>query len=55
MKTYKIIDIIGEFSLLVDKEIKANNDEEVKEIIMNEIKDNINKYLYPVVEVKDEI
>lgn len=55
MKTYKIIDIMGDFSLLVNKEIKANNNEEAKKIIMDEIKDNINKYLYPVVEVKDEI
>ena len=45
---------MGHFDLLVDKEFKANNDEEAKKIIMDEIKDNINEYLYPVVEVSDD-
>ena len=55
MKTYKIIEIMGDFELLVNKEIQANNDEEAKKLIVKEIKDNMEKYLYPVVEVKDEI
>ena len=55
MKTYKIIDIIGNFDLLVDKEIKASDEEAAKKLIMDDIKNNIEKYLYPAVEVEDEV
>lgn len=55
MKIYKLIDIIGDFNVIVGKEIKASNDEEAKKLIIDEVKNNIDKYLYPVVEVKDEI
>ncbi len=50
MKEYKIVEIMGDFSLLVNSTIKADNDEEVKKIIMETIKDNMDKYLYPVIE-----
>lgn len=52
MNNYKIIEIMGDFSLLINKEIKADSDEEAKKQIMDEIKNNMDKYLYPVVEVK---
>ena len=50
MKEYKIIEIMGDFNLLVNSTIKADNEEEVKKLIMDSIKDNINSYLFPVVE-----
>lgn len=48
---YKVIEIMGNFETLIGKEISASDYEEVKEIIVNEIKNNFDKYLYPVIEV----
>ena len=52
MKEYNIVEIMGDFSLLINHKVYAENDEEAKEQIMDEIKNNMDKYLYPVVEVK---
>ena len=53
MKSYKIIEIMGNFELLINHKVLAENDEEAKKQIMEEIKNNIDKYLYPVVEVEE--
>ena len=50
MQAYKIIDIMGDFSLLVDIELEATNIEEAKELAMKLVKENIDKYVWPVVE-----
>lgn len=53
MKSYKIIDVLGDFELLIDHKVYANNDEEAKKQIMKEISNNIDNYLYSVVEVEE--
>lgn len=50
MQTYKIVDIMGDFSLLVDFEIEANSEEEAKEIAMNIVKENVDNYMWAVVQ-----
>ena len=50
MKEYKIIEIMGDFSTLINNIVKAENEEHAKKEIIENIKDNIDKYLYAVVE-----
>ena len=50
MQTYKIIDIMGDFSLLIDIELEASNINEAKELVMKLVKENIDKYVWPVME-----
>lgn len=50
MQDYKIIDIMGNFETMVGKTLSANNIEEAKKLIIEDIKENIDKYLYAVVE-----
>ena len=55
MKTFKVIDIIGNFDLLIGKEIKADTMEEANKIVMEIVKEHINEYLYSVVDEIEEI
>ena len=48
MKKYKIIEIMGNFETLVGTTIEAKTSEEAKELIMKHLKDNLDKYMYPV-------
>lgn len=50
MKNYKIIEIMGDFSVLVNNTIQAENEENAKKIVIETIKENIDKYLYACVE-----
>ena len=52
MKEYKIVEIMGNFETLVNQKVFARDLEDAKEQIMDEIRCNMDKYLYPVVEVK---
>ena len=54
MKEYKIVEIMGDFSTLIDTKVKASDDNEAKKLIIKNIKDNIDKYLYAVVAEVDE-
>ena len=54
MKNYKIIEIIGDFSVLVNTNIQAENEENAKKIVIENIRENIDKYLYACVEEGDE-
>lgn len=45
MKTYKVEDIICMFGIFLDEEVEANNMSEAKEIIYNEIMDNLGNYI----------
>ena len=53
MKFYKIIEIMGNFETLINHEFMADNEKEVKKMILKDIKDNIDKYLYAVVEERE--
>ena len=52
MKEYNIIEIMGNFETLVNHKVFARDLEDAKKQIIDEIKNNMDKYLYPVVEVK---
>lgn len=55
MKTYKIVEIMGNFSVLVDTTIQAHDEKEAKEKAMQEVKKILDNYMYAVVEeVKGE-
>jgi hypothetical protein len=45
MKTYKVEDIICMFGIFLDEEVEANNMSEAKEIVYNEIMDNLGNYI----------
>lgn len=49
MKNYKIIEIMEDFSILINESIKPINIEEAKKV-NEDIKNDIDKYLYAVVE-----
>ena len=55
MKTYKVVDIINYFSVFIDDEVEANDEIEAKELILNEIIDNIGSYIDIEVIEKDEV
>lgn len=50
MKEFKIIEIMGNFDLLVNTKVKANDREEAKKEVMKHIQEHINEYMYAVVE-----
>lgn len=50
MQDYKIIDVMGNFETMVGKIISAKNVEDAKEFVIEYIRENIDKYLYAVVE-----
>lgn len=50
MKNYKIIEVMGDFDTLVNSTIQANTLEHAKQLVMKEVQDNINKYMYACVE-----
>ena len=45
MKKYRVVDIVGMFGIFLDDEIEAEDSIEAKEIIMEEIMDNIGNYI----------
>ena len=45
MKTYRVDDIICMFGIFLDEEVEANNMSEAKEIVYNEIMDNLGNYI----------
>ena len=45
MKVYKIKDIIGYFGLFIDDEVQAYDEIDAKEMVVNEIIDNIGNYI----------
>ena len=45
MKTYRVDDIICMFGIFLDEEVEANNISEAKEIVYNEIMDNLGNYI----------
>ena len=45
MKTYKVEDIICMFGIFLDEEVEAKNMSEAKEIVYNEIMDNLGNYI----------
>ena len=54
-KNYKVVAIIGDFEGLVGKVLAATSEEDVKEQIKEYLRENIDKYLYPVVdEIKED-
>lgn len=52
MNNYKIVGYIGDFSVLTGQEIKADSKEEAKKIAIEIVKNEIDKYLYSIVEEK---
>lgn len=50
MKTFKIIEIMGDFSTLIDEEILADNIDDAKRYAIEMIRNDIDKYLYAVME-----
>lgn len=52
MNSYKIVEIMGDFSTLINEEIIADNLEEAKKYAIEMIKNDIDKYLYAVMEEK---
>ena len=54
MKTYKVEDIIEYFDIFIGDEVEANNEVEAKELIFDEIMDNIGNYIdIEVVEIEE--
>lgn len=53
MKEYKIVEIMGDFSTLVNSKVKADSIEEAKKMILENIKINIDNYLYSVIEEEE--
>ena len=53
MKEYKIIEIMGDFSTLINVEFEALSLEDAKSMVLDTIKRDIDKYMYAVVEEKD--
>lgn len=54
MKTYKVEDIIEYFDIFIGDEVEANNEAEAKELILDEIMDNIGNYIdIEVVEIEE--
>lgn len=50
MKNYKIIEIMGDFNVLINSIILATDIEDAKAKAIKEVQDNINKYMYACVE-----
>lgn len=50
MNSYKIVEIMGDFSTLIDEEIIADNIDDAKRYAIEMIKNDIDKYLYAVME-----
>ena len=50
MNSYKIIEIMGDFSTLIDEEIIADNIDDAKRYAIEMIRNDIDKYLYAVME-----
>ena len=45
MKKFRVVDVIGNFGIFLDDEIEADGDWEAKNIICNEIMDNLGNYI----------
>lgn len=45
MSKYRVANVVGYFGLFVDDEIEAEDEIEARELIMNEIMDNIGNYV----------
>lgn len=45
MKTYRVEDIMTSFGIFLDEEVEAENSMDAREIIINEIIDNIGNYI----------
>lgn len=45
MKTFKVKNIIGYFGLFLDDEVEADDELDAKEMVLNEIIDNIGNYI----------
>ena len=55
MKEYKIVEIMGDFSTLVNTSINSATMEEAKDMVIQKVKNEIDKYLYAVVcEMEDK-
>ena len=50
MKKYRVDDIICSFGIFLDDEVEAKNQLEAKEIVFNEIMDNLGNYIDIVLE-----
>lgn len=50
MKKYRVDDIICSFGIFLDEEFEAENQSEAKEIVFNEIMDNLGNYIDIVLE-----
>ena len=54
MNTYKVLEIMGNFESLINHEFIADSEQEANKMILEDIKANIDKYLYAVLEEKGE-
>ena len=54
MKKYRVDDIICSFGIFLDEEVEAENQSEAKEIVFNEIMDNLGNYIDIVLEKIDD-
>lgn len=54
MTKYRVTNVVGYFGLFVDDEIEAEDEIEARELIMNEIMDNIDNYVDIELEEVDE-
>ena len=50
MKKYRVDDIICSFGIFLDEEVEAENQSEAREIVFNEIMDNLGNYIDIVLE-----
>lgn len=55
MKTYKVVDIMNYFTMFIDDVVEANDEVEAKELISNEIMDNIGNYIDIELEEIEEV
>lgn len=54
MKKYRVDDIICSFGIFLDEEVEAENQSEAREIVFNEIMDNLGNYIDIVLERIEE-
>lgn len=54
MSKYRVANVVSYFGLFVDDEIEAEDEIEARELIMNEIMDNIGNYVDIELEEVDE-
>ena len=54
MKKYRVDDIICSFGIFLDEEVEAENQSEAREIVFNEIMDNLGNYIDIVLEIIEE-